>query len=220
MRLEAERIAVVETARQMAARQLVVNTSGNVSVRAGAWLAITPSAMPYELMRAEDVCLVDIATGAPEPGSLMPSSELPLHLAVYRDTGAGAVVHTHSHFATVLSTLADSLPAIHYDIVDLGPDVPVAPYATFGSAELAAATSRYLRDRNAVLMRNHGVTTVAHDLPRALARAFTVEWIASVYWHARVLGEPSLLDAAELGRVAAAHDAFRALRARHAAKRG
>jgi L-fuculose-phosphate aldolase len=219
MRLEAERSAVVETARQLAARQLVVNTSGNVSVRAGGWLAITPSALPYERMRAEDVCLVDIATGTPEAGGLMPSTELPLHLAVYRDTAAGAVVHTHSHFATVLSTLEDFLPPIHYDIGDLGPDVPVAPYATFGSAELAATTSRYLRDRNAVLMRNHGVTTVAHDLPRALARAFSVEWIASVYWHARVLGRPTLLDAEELKRVAAAHAGFAALRTRFAAQR-
>lgn len=219
MHLEAERLAVVETARHMAARQLVVNTSGNVSVRAGAWLAITPSALPYERMRAEDVCVVDIASGTPEPGGLLPSSELALHLAVYRDTAAGAVVHTHSHFATVLATVEDVLPPIHYDIADLGPDVPVAPYATFGSAELAAATSRFLRDRNAVLMRNHGVTTVADDLPRALARAFTVEWIASVYWHARVLGRPSLLDDAELARVRATHAALAGLRALHAAAR-
>src|SRR3982751_5004321 len=105
MRLEPERIAVVETARRMSERALVVNTSGNVSVRAGAWLAITPSAVPYERMSPDDVCLVDIATGEPDRASLMPSTELPLHLAIYRTTGAGAVVHTHSHFATVLSTV-------------------------------------------------------------------------------------------------------------------
>lgn len=218
MRLEGERLAVVETARRMAARQLVVNTSGNVSVRAGAWLAITPSAMPYERMQPQDVCLVDIASGTPESGSLVPSSELPLHLAVYRDTAAGAVVHTHSHFATVLSTIEDHLPPVHYDIYDLGADVPVAPYATFGSDELAASTSRHLRDRNAVLMRNHGVTTIADDLPRALARAFTVEWIASVYWHARVLGTPSLIAPDELERVAATHARLRALRENRAAE--
>src|SRR5689334_16622826 len=104
MRLESERTAVVATARRMSEQRLVVNTSGNVSVRAGSWLAITPSGMPYERMSPADICLVDIATGATERGSLMPSTELPLHLAIYRDTEAGAVVHTHSHFATVLST--------------------------------------------------------------------------------------------------------------------
>ena len=77
----------------------------------------------------------------------------------------------------------------------------MTPYATFGSPELARATAAGLAGRSAVLMRNHGVTTIADDLPRALSRAFTVEWIASVYWHAKMLGTPTLIDAAELDRV-------------------
>lgn len=214
MRLGPERQAVVETARRMADSGLIINTAGNVSVRAGAWIAITPNALAYESMTPADVCLVDLATGAAEPGSLNPSSELPLHLEVYRTTSAGAVVHTHSHFATVLSTIADQLPAIHYQIADLGGPVPVAPYATFGSPELASVTAAHLADRNAVLMRNHGVTTVGDDLAKALARAFTVEWIASVYWHAKMLGTPTLLDDAELERVLARQRALAELRAR------
>jgi L-fuculose-phosphate aldolase len=219
MRLEAERRAVVDTARRMADSGLIVNTAGNVSVRAGAWIAITPNAMPYDTMTPADICLVDVATGAAEAGSLNPSSELPLHLEVYRTTSAGAVVHTHSHFATVLSTIAEELPAIHYHIADLGGTVKVAPYATFGSDELARSTAAHLAQRNAVLMRNHGATTIAGDLEKALARAFTVEWIASVYWHAKMLGTPTILDEAELARVLARQREHALARAQRRAER-
>ena len=212
MRAEGERAAVVAAAQRMVERGLVINTSGNVSVRVGATIAITPSGAAYETMAPADICLVDVASGEQVDGALLPSSELPLHLAVYRATGAGAIVHTHSHFATVLSTLVDRLPAIHYQVADLGGEVEVAPYATFGTDELATVTTRALAGRNAALMRNHGVTAVGPDVARALARAFTVEWIASVYWHARVLGTPTLLDAAEIERVAARQADFAARR--------
>ena len=212
MKAKAERIAVVDASRRMVERGLVINTSGNVSVRIGGVIAITPSGMAYETMAPADVCLVDVASGEQVDGALLPSSELPLHLAVYRATEAGAIVHTHSHFATVLSTLVDRLPAIHYQVADLGGEVEVAPYATFGTDELAAVTTRALAGRNAALMRNHGVTAIGPDVARALARAFTVEWIASVYWHARVLGAPTLLDGAEIERVAARQADFAARR--------
>jgi L-fuculose-phosphate aldolase len=219
MHLAAEREAVLAVARRMASSGLVINTSGNVSVRAGRWIAITPGSMDYAAMSATDVCLIDIETGEAERGNRVPSSEAPLHLEIYRKTPAGAVVHTHSHFATVLSTLEDHLPAIHYQIADLGGEVSVAPYATFGSPELAEVTARYLGDRNAVLMRNHGVTTTGPDVWKALARAYTVEWIASVYWHAKMLGTPTLLDADEIERVAERQQALAALRADNAARR-
>lgn len=219
MHLEAERIAVVETARRMSDRGLVINTAGNVSVRAGAWVVITPNGMPYDTLAPRDVCVVDLASGEESPGDLGPSSELPLHLEVYRSTDAGAVVHTHSHFATVMSTIADELPAIHYHIADLGGPVPVAPYATFGSPELARVTAAGLAGRSAVLMRNHGVTAIADGLPKALSRAFTVEWIASVYWHARMLGTPTMIDDAELARVVERQQSLAEQRARRLAAR-
>ena len=212
MKHEAERLAVVAAARRMIERGLVINTSGNVSVRIGRWIAITPSAVAYETMTAADVCVVDAESGAQDDSRLLPSSELPLHLAVYRATSAGAIVHTHSHFATVLSTLVDRLPAIHYQVADLGGEVEVAPYATFGTDELARVTTQALAGRNAALMRNHGVTAIGSDVDKALARAFTVEWIASVYWHARMMGSPTLLDADEIGRVAARQAEFAARR--------
>ena len=212
MKAEGERTAVVEAARRMIERGLVINTSGNVSVRIGRTIAITPSGAPYETMTPADVCLIDVDSGEQVDGKLLPSSELPLHLAVYRATQAGAIVHTHSHFATVLSTLVDKLPAIHYQVADLGGEVEVAPYATFGTDELATVTTRALAGRNAALMRNHGVTAIGPDVSKALARAFTVEWVASVYWHAKMLGSPTLLDGAELERVAARQADFAARR--------
>ena len=208
MRLNTERQAVVDAARRMVDTGLVVNTSGNVSVRVGDTVVITPSGIAYDTMTAGDVCLVALATGDAEADMLFPSSELPLHLAVYRANRAAAIVHTHSLYATALTTVRDRLPAIHYQIVDLGGVVPVLPYATFGSPELAKLVADGLDGRTAVLMKNHGATTIGPDLPRALARAISLEWIAQLYHQASLLGEPALLDDAELARVAAAQKAI------------
>ena len=204
MRLNTERQAVVDAAKKMVDTGLVVNTSGNVSVLAGDTLAITPAGLAYDTMTAGDICLVSLATGDAEADMLFPSSELPLHLAVYRAKRAQAIVHTHSMYATAITTVRDHLPAIHYQIVDLGGNVPVLPYATFGSRELAESVAAGLDGRTAVLMKNHGATTIGPDLPKAMARAITLEWIAQCYHHASLLGDPALLDAAELARVAAA----------------
>lgn len=204
MHLKTERQAVVDAARRMVDTGLVVNTSGNVSILAGDTVAITPSGIAYETMTAADVCLVELASGAAQPGMLHPSSELPLHLAVYRAGRASAIVHTHSLYATALTTVMDRLPAIHYQIADLGGTVPVLPYATFGSAKLAALVAAGLEGRTAVLMKNHGATTIGADLPRALSRAIALEWIAQLYHQAALLGEPAILDDAELARVVAA----------------
>jgi len=203
MRLEAERNAVVEACRAMHRARLVVNTSGNVSVRAGPVIAISPNGIPYETMAPQDVCLVEIASGQECEDGLRPSSELPLHLAIYRATDAGAIVHTHSLYATVLSSLVHELPAIHYQITDLGGPVRVAPYATFGSEALAIGTAAGLRDRRGIIMKNHGATTIGPDLRRAMARAILLEWLCQVYYLAKTAGNPTIIDPDELARVAA-----------------
>ena len=136
--------------------------------------------------------------------ALRPSSELPLHLAVYAAAPeARAIVHTHSHFATVLSTLVDEIPAIHYVTTEFGGPVRVAPYATYGSDELAEGVAAALAGRSAALMANHGAVTIAATLDGAVERARQLEWLASVYWHARVFGTPALLGEAQLGAVEA-----------------
>jgi ribulose-5-phosphate 4-epimerase/fuculose-1-phosphate aldolase len=130
------------------------------------------------------------------------SSELPLHLAVYRATDAAAIVHTHSPEVVALSAVRDDLPAIHYAISGLGGPVRVAGYERFGSDNLAAAAVAALAGRQAVILRNHGAVTYGTSLAQAYDRALTLEWLARVYRMACSLGEPSILSAAELEEVA------------------
>ncbi len=180
---------------------LVVGTAGNISLRRGDLVAITPSSFDYERLRPELVCVIQ-TDGRIVEAPLPPSSEVPMHLAVYERTTAGAVVHTHSPHATALSTLINELPPIHYLLAELGGPVRVARYATFGSAALAEAVARALEGRAAALLQNHGTITVGDSLAQAYGRALLLEWLAGVYYRARLLGEPSLLPPEEIGRVA------------------
>lgn len=204
MRLRAEREAVVAHARRLAADGLAVGTSGNLSARAGDLVAITPTGVPYDALTPGDVGVVDL-DGAPVEGRLRPSSEVPMHLAVYRGTDAGAVVHTHPLHATALSTLVDELPPIHYLVVLLGGPVRVVPYVPYGTEELARLGVEGLAGRSAVLLANHGATTYGDDLAQAYERSVLLEWLCRLYATARSLGEPRLLDAADLER---AREAF------------
>jgi L-fuculose-phosphate aldolase len=218
-----DREDLVAFARRMAGDGLAPGTSGNLSVRRQDMVAITPSGVSYERMGPADICLVRVAAGGgraaaePSPGTgeeepqpgLRPSTETPMHLAVYRATGAGAIVHTHSAFVVALSTVLDELPAVHYAMADLGGIVRVAPYTRFGTPQLAANAVAALAGRNAVILRNHGALTCGPDLARAYDRAITLEWLARVYWHASLAGTPQTLSEAALTEVS---DATRELR--------
>ena len=204
---EADRADLVAFARRMAGDGLALGTSGNLSVRRQDTIAITPSGVPYERMSPADICLVRLG-GTPLPG-LRPSTETPMHLAVYRATGAGAIVHTHSPFVVALSTVLDELPAVHYAMADLGGIVRVAPYVRFGTPELAQSAVAALAGRSAVILRNHGALTCGPDLARAYHRAATLEWLARGYWHASLAGTPHTLTEAALTEVS---DATRELR--------
>lgn len=203
-RLDTDLRSLVEGARALAESGLVMLSAGNVSVRRGEEMIITPRGGRLEAIDPDACVRVRIADGQIAGGGAdpNPSSETPLHLAVYRATDAGAVVHTHAHFATVVSTVVDELPPIHYAMSALGGPVRVAPYLPFGSEELAAAVRDALRDRRAALLRNHGAVAIAETLERAVDLARLIEWLASLYAHARMLGSPALLDAEELERVA------------------
>jgi L-fuculose-phosphate aldolase len=189
---------VAATALSLLTTGLVVNTSGNASVRVGDEIIITPSGTDYDSLTAQDICVVNM-DGDWVEGELLPSSETPLHLAVYRSNlDVEAIVHTHSVHATAVSTLVDLLPAIHYQMVDLGGEIPVAPYATFGSNELAESVVGVLPGHNAVLMKNHGSLTVAKTLKKALARTVTLEWCCEVWLKAVMAGKPSTLNGDQL----------------------
>jgi L-fuculose-phosphate aldolase len=186
---------------------LAVGSAGNLSVRMGDIVAITPSGIPYADLRPADICLVTPA-GAPldEDGTdrpETPSSETPMHLAIYAAASAAAVVHTHSPEVVALSASRPELPAIHYAITALGGPVRVAPYLRFGSAPLAAAAVEALDGRSAVILRNHGAVTYGRNLAQAYERALLLEWLARTYRLALSYGEPATLSPGELEEVAA-----------------
>jgi L-fuculose-phosphate aldolase len=202
--LQAVRGQLVSYSARLLDDGLAVGSAGNMSVRAGATVAITPSGVSYAAMRPEDICLVGTDGGEPEEGNPeTPSSETPMHLAIYAATRAAAVVHTHSPEVVALSASRPELPAIHYAITGLGGPVRVAPYVRFGSAGLAEAAVGALDGRSAVILRNHGAVTYGRDLAQAYDRALLLEWLARTYRLALSYGEPAILSAAELDEVTA-----------------
>ncbi|WP_149180065.1 class II aldolase/adducin family protein [Streptomyces sp. TRM49041] len=191
--------ALVATARRTVTDGLVVGTSGNVSVRVGDTVLATPSGVPYDRLTAADVVAVDLA-GHQVRGALPPTSELPMHLAVYRATDAGAVVHTHAVHATAVSTLVDELPPVHYMTAALGGPVRVAPYALYGTRQLADHVLHALTDRTACLLRNHGTVTYGATLEQAYDRTAQLEWMCGLWLTASTLPgrTPTLLSPEEL----------------------
>jgi L-fuculose-phosphate aldolase len=200
------RIEIVRVARTLRAGGLAVGTSGNVGARLDdGRIAITPSTMDYDEMTPGDVVIVD-ADGTPSEGRWRPSSELPIHLAVFAARpDVRAIVHSHSPFATVYAAARRPVPAVHYVLALLvgpGRDVlRVAPYATFGTGQLARNVVQTLGADHAVLLANHGAVAVGGSLASALGRAERVEELAMLAWRAEQLGGAVLLDAAELDRV-------------------
>ena len=198
--LGSERQGVVDICRRMAATGLVVGTSGNVSVRAGDLVAVSPSGLPYEDM-TPDLVGVHRLDGTAVQAPLAPTTEMPLHLAVYAETGARAIVHTHSVAATAVSTLVDVVPSVHYQVASFGGPIRVAPYATYGTPELAANVVAALSGRTGCLMSNHGTVAIGRDLAEAFTRARYLEWLCDVWLRAGSAGAPRLLPDEEIYRV-------------------
>lgn len=187
------RHAVADACRELAQQGLVKGTAGNISVRVDDMHAVTATGARFESMTAEQVVLVD-DTGKIVDGELAPTSELDLHLGIYRDLDAGAVVHTHAPLATAVGLVVDELPCIHYQMLLLGGSVRVAEYATFGTPELAANVHAALHGRAAALMANHGAVTIGADLSTAVELTTLLEWACGIYLHAAAVAEPKALD--------------------------
>ncbi|CAM5646256.1 Class II aldolase OS=Streptomyces aurantiogriseus OX=66870 GN=fucA PE=4 SV=1 [Streptomyces aurantiogriseus] len=188
-----ERAAVADACRRLGAEGLLIGTAGNVSLRAGERVAITATGAVLAELTADQVTVVDL-DGKVVAGTLQPTSELELHLGVYRRYGAGAVVHTHAPMATAVSCVLDELPCVHYQLLALGGTVRVAPYATFGTPELAESVLDALDGRGAALMANHGAVTHAATLGKAVEHALLLEWACGVYQRAASMGRPRVLD--------------------------
>ncbi|MEW5962846.1 MAG: class II aldolase/adducin family protein [Pseudomonadota bacterium] len=198
----AVRQEVIDTAVAMGRRGLSPGRSGNVSCRHGDGMLITPTGLAYEGLEPEDVVLV-AADGSVPSGQLKPSSEWRFHLSVYAARpDLMALVHTHSLHATVLACVRRPIPAFHYMVaVAGGSDIPLVPYATFGTEELARHVAAGMAERNACLMANHGAMAGGTDLAAALELAAEVEVLAEQYVKVLLLGEPHLLSAEEMGAV-------------------
>lgn len=198
---------VIATALGMNAAGINRAKAGNVSARwrAGGFdgFLITPTGVAYDRLSPDDV--VAVARDGEARGRLAPSSEWRFHRDVYAARpDAQAIVHTHAPFCTTLACLGRGIPAFHYMVaVAGGRDIRCAPYATFGSQELADAAVAALAGRRACLLANHGMIAIGADLDRALGLAIEVESLAETYWRAMQIGEPVLLDDDEMDRVLA-----------------
>jgi L-fuculose-phosphate aldolase len=194
--LKREREHVAEAARRLAQEGQVTGTAGNISERAGGLIAVTPTGAELETLTADEITVVNF-DGLSVEGGLAPTSELELHLGIYRRYGAGGVVHTHAPFATAVACVLEELPVVHYQMLALGGPVRVAPYATFGTSELAELTLTALEGRSAALMANHGSIAYGPDLDQAMRQSTLLEWACALYWRAAAIGTPRALDSGE-----------------------
>jgi L-fuculose-phosphate aldolase len=201
--------AIVRYGRRLVADRLVVGAAGNLSIKVGDTIVMSPSGLNYDQVTEETVNVLD-AGGTIIGGTGRRSSEWPMHRRIYDLTGAGAVVHTHSPFSVAIGTVCDEIPAVHYSILQLGgPTVRVAPYTTFGSDGLAGNVAAALDGRFGALLQNHGTIAYGAAIEQAYDRALLLEWLAEVYWRARLAGTPRILDGAELQAVTDAARAHR-----------
>jgi L-fuculose-phosphate aldolase len=183
MLLAEERRALAEAGRRLAARGLVIGTSGNLSLRAGDLVAVTPTGGVISELTAEQMTVIDL-DGTVKDGDLEPTSEVPMHLAIYATTSTGAITHTHATTSTAIGLIADEIPLVHYAMLSLGGAVRVAPYACYGTEQLAAHVVKALEFKQAALMRNHGSIAIGSTLAKAVENLELLEWAAQTYHQA------------------------------------
>lgn len=194
---------VVATARAMNAYGINRGSAGNVSIRTetGDGFLVTPTGMDYAGMQPADI--VPMTLAGQWQGARKPSSEWRFHRDIYLARPEfGAVIHTHSPFATALACQRLDIPPFHYMIARFGgKDVRCADYATFGSQELSGAALLALKDRRACLLAHHGMIVCGKDTVQALALAIEFEALCEQYWRVLQIGTPKLLDDEEMARV-------------------
>ena len=203
MLLQKERSQIVRFGKKLLAARLTSGTGGNLSIlnRERGLMAISPSGVEYETMVPSDVAIVDM-DGKTADAALKPSSELDFHLALYRKrSDIQSVVHTHSVYATTMACLHREIPAVHYLVAFSGHKVPLAPYATFGTPELARNVAESIGRCNAVLIANHGLVAIGVNLATAFAVAEEIELVARIYYQSKCIGEPVILPQEEMVKV-------------------
>ncbi len=199
-----QRLELIEYGKKLLSAGLTKGTGGNLSIfdRESQLMAITPSGIPFEDIKPEDIVLMDLE-GKLVSGHRAPSSEWEMHLIQYRERDdLDAVIHAHTTFATVLACLREGIPATHYMIAVAGKDVRCAEYATYGTHELAVNAFEAMRERRCVLLANHGILAGAQDLLNAFNIIEEVEYCAEIYYRARSIGQPVILSDEEMALMA------------------
>ncbi|MEH6634617.1 MAG: class II aldolase/adducin family protein [Halioglobus sp.] len=206
VRKASSRADLVAGYRQLIDAGLGTGSSGNLSLRDSDGMLITPTGVTSARLQVQDVVAMSL-DGQVAAGQLRPSSEWHMHAAIYRARpDVNAVVHCHSRYATILACAHRPIPAIHYMIAITAVDeIPVAPYATFGSDALAQATTATLGQGRACLLANHGQIAAGEDLSQALSVAQEVEELAVIYWGSLALGGGEILSPSAMLEV---HTAF------------
>jgi L-fuculose-phosphate aldolase len=199
---QALRRDIVWAMQAMEQRGLNRGTSGNVSARVEGGMLITPSGVPAGELTPDSIVRMP-TDRLPDDTTLRPSSEWRMHGGLYDAlSDGGAVVHCHSRHATILACAGKPIPPLHYMVGVSGkPTVPLAPYAPFGSAELAAGVAAAMDGGLACLMANHGQIAIARTVSRALAIAEEIEEQAAIYWGTLLIGGPNLLDDEQMAEV-------------------
>jgi L-fuculose-phosphate aldolase len=203
MLYEDARVEIARTGVRLEVEGLLSTTSGNISCRvAPDLIAITPTSIPYPEIGPEDVVICDLDRNVVD-GKRRASSELPFHTTLYRAReNIGAVVHTHSPYATALAIMHRTIPAIHYNIAAFGVDeIPLVPYATFGSEELAANIEAVMKGTDGALLANHGAVAVATELQKAAKNAALLEFLATAYYRTLIVGGGVVLPSDEIALV-------------------
>lgn len=204
MLLERIREEVVSVGISVLTSNLTKGTGGNLSVcdRESGLMAITPSGVDYTLIRPEDIVLIDVQTGRIVEGEAVPSSECDMHRIFYKyRDDVDAIIHTHTPFATAVSCLNHTLPALHYLVAFAGVDVPCAEYATYGTVQLAKNAFKAMEGRKACLLANHGLIVGGKTLAEAYAITEQVEFCCELYARTKAMGEPVILPLEEMERM-------------------
>jgi L-fuculose-phosphate aldolase len=196
-----KRQSIIDACLRMNALGINQGTSGNISMRHGNGLLITPTSVPYEAMRAEQIVFMEL-DGSFDPKQ-KPSSEWRFHLDILKARPeVNAVVHAHPPYATILAIMGREIPPVHYMIAAAGGDsIRCAPYATFGTKELSQHALVALEDRLACLLAHHGMIAIGPSLSKAMWLAVEVETLARQYHGCLQIGTPPLLSKAEIERV-------------------
>jgi L-fuculose-phosphate aldolase len=207
--LEPEREAVGEYGREMLHQGLTRGTGGNISARDGDLVAISPSGMPYDEIDTEDVPIVSI-DGEHVAVDRKPSSEFRMHTGILAEREeAGAVVHTHSPYASTFASLAEPITASHYLIAFAGDQIPVAGYATYGTQDLADLAVEALGEEyDACLLQNHGTIALGDTVGEAFEKSMMVEYCARIHYQSNSIGEPTLVPDGDVDALIEAFESY------------